>query len=85
MTYLTNLGIYVFYENFNLPQLHNSFTVCDVEFKYKEFDIVKIFKEFYLTTAIYGIKACLVNNCVHCSKNIPICTLKRSNYVNTVN
>lgn len=53
MTYLTNLGIYVFYENFNLPQLYNSFTVCDVEFKYKEFDIVKIFKEFYLTTAIY--------------------------------
>lgn len=53
MTYLTNLGIYVFYENFNLPELHNSFTVCDVEFKYKEFDIVKIFKEFYLTTAIY--------------------------------
>lgn len=53
VTYLTNLGIYVFYENFNLPQLHNSFTVCDVEFKDKEFDIVKIFKEFYLTTAIY--------------------------------
>lgn len=31
VTYLTNLGIYVFYENFNLPQLYNSFTVCDVE------------------------------------------------------